>query len=240
VLLAKASLMPVPRRSLTAPGLRGPNRGGRACSRARDRLLPPSVQDIKLMAGRLPALRTCSLGQVGRGFQNLVVLKNLGRARIQKNCVRSLALQMNPAGCPKDQAPRVRVFRKTRKGAPTSWVGTPRAVYLERKNVLAKGSSRFPKGLFQGFRRFCPQNSVFGATRPRTRPAGGTQRHLPAGPYTLAESTEQARRLYFDPGPHSGRDGHPVDEMPLGTRRLGFLHGVREGLDVFHQLVRVE
>src|SRR5262249_4740454 len=141
VLLAKAGLMPVPRRSTTAPGLPASSGGGRSCSRARDRSLPPSVPDIKLIAGSLPALRTCSLGQVGRGFQNLVVLKNLGRGRIQKNCVRSLALQMNPAGCPKDQAPRIRVFRKTRKGAPTSWVGTPRAVYLERKNVLAKGSS---------------------------------------------------------------------------------------------------
>ena len=169
MLLAKASLMPVPRRSMTAPGLRGPNRGGRACSRARDRLLPPSVQDIKLMAGRLPALRTCSLGQVGRSFQNLVALKNLGRARIQKNCVRSLALQMNPAGCPKDQAPRIRVFRKTRKGAPTSWVGTPRAVYLERKNVLAKGSSRFPRGFFWVFAGFLPSKLRFWGSPAREK-----------------------------------------------------------------------
>ena len=239
MLLAKASLMPVPRRSMTAPGLRGPNRGGRACSRARDRLLPPSVQDIKLMAGRLPALRTCSVGQVGRGFQNLVVLKNLGRARIQKNCVRSLALQMNPAGCPKDQAPRIRVFRKTRKGAPTSWVGTPRAVYLERKNVLAKGSSRFPRGFFWVFAGFLPSKLRFGAHPPAKRARWRDPNGICRGAI-LAESTEQARRLYFDPGPHSGRDGHPVDEMPLGTRRLGFLNGVRECLDVFHQLVRVE
>jgi hypothetical protein len=67
-----------------------------------------------------------------------------------------LALQMNPAGRPKDQAPRIRVFRKTRKGAPTSWVGTPRGVYLERKDGLAKGSEPVSRWFFEIIRRLQP------------------------------------------------------------------------------------
>src|SRR5262245_6143716 len=46
-----------------------------------------------------------------------------------------------------------------------------------------------------------------------------------------------ARGFNFYARPHGGGNGDPVDKLALGALWLGFLHGIRERPDVFHELV---
>src|SRR5262245_43816365 len=128
------------------------------------------------------------------------------------------------------------VFRKTRKGAPTSWAGTPHAPYLERKQALAKGEAH----VFRVFFTKIAATDPFAPLLPRgTRPEATRQPFAPLQYYYMA-LTEQARWLDFDARPHGRRDRDPVDEMTLSAGGLGLLHGVGKGSDIFNQLLSLE
>jgi hypothetical protein len=132
-----------------------------------------------------------------------------GLARFTFTTVSGFFLSELPAGFPKGISSDHHRFVETRKGAPTSWAGTPDALHLEPWTHFAKPFFTKIPAKNAGFK----EGSVTTAAR------------------------KQRCRLNFDAGAHGGGDRHPVDVVAFGARRLCLLHGIGKRLDVLDQLV---